>query len=254
MVASNLAIALPPDTYAATLLAGTTADSSYPLTNLALGPRHLHYKASTTITVSQFDYDFGSAITPDFLIIARADLLRKSDSADCDVDFIGSASSSFTSPDTYSSTITTANLYGSANEDWIYLPTVTTPRRYWRVKITTTASFAHRFSKLYLGIALDPGRDPSFPRRLTRNMTNVRDRAAAHLFFFEWRGITDANRYTFNAQLGMFRDVKPVFLFTRTFHDTLDELRVLHCELSTVDAVTKVRGTNFLRLTFDEVI
>lgn len=251
---SNLAIALPPDTYSASLFAATTADASYPLTNLALGPRHLHYKASTTITVSQFDYDFGSAITPDFLILARADLLFKSDSANPAVALIGSASSSFSSPDTYSSTITSATLYGSTNEDWIYLPTVTTPRRYWRVQITTTASFAHRFSKLYLGASLDLGRDPSFPRRVTRGMTNVRDRAAQHMFFFDWRGITDANRYNFNTVLGKYRDVNPVFLFTRTFHDTLNELRVLHSELVTVESITKIRGTNHIRITFDEVI
>lgn len=251
---SNLVIALPPDTYSASLFTATAADASYPLTNLALGPRHLHYKASTAITVSQFDYDFGANITPDFVIIARADLLKKSDSSNPAVALIGSASSSFSAPDTYNSTITTATLYGGNNEDWVYLPTVTTPRRYWRVQITTTASFAHRFSKLYLGTGFDPGRDPSFPRRYTRGMTNVRDRAAQNMFFFDWRGITDATRYSFNTLLGKYRDVNPVFLFTRTFHDALSDLRVLHCELVTVESITKVRGTNHLRITFDEVI
>lgn len=251
---SNLVIALPPDTYAATLLANTAANASYPVTNLSLTPRHLHYKASASVTVTQFDYDFGSAITPDFLIIARADLLKRSDSGNPAIDLIGSASNTFSAPDTYSSSITTATLYGASAEDWIYMPTVTTPRRYWRVKITTTSSFAHRFSKLYFGSALDLGRDPVFPRRLTRSMKSVRDRAATNTFFFEWRGITDASRYNFNTLLGKYYDVNPIFLFTRTFHDTINELRVLHCRIIAMDNVTKVRGTNYIRLTFEEVI
>jgi hypothetical protein len=251
---SNLVLALPPDTYSATLFANTAADASYPVTNLSLTPRHLHYKASANVTVSQFDYDFGSAITPDFLIIARADLLKRSDSGNPAIDLIGSASSGFGSPDTYSSTITNATLYGSANEDWIYLPTVTTPRRYWRVKITTTSSFKHRFSKLYLGSALDLGRDPVFPRRLSRQAASLRDRAAANTCYFEWRGIPDATRYNFNTLLGKYFDVNPIFLFTRTFHDTINELRVLHCRIVAMENITKVRGTNHMRLTFEEVI
>lgn len=253
-MSTNLLIGYPLISNYALLGTTTTAATDFEAANLFNAPRSEHFKIASAATTSQVDIDFGSNVAPDFYCIMRADLIRKNDSADSNIDLIGSDSSSFSSPSTYTATLTNARLVGPNNEDFIEFPSSAASKRYWRLKITTTASFKHEYSKFAFGVALDLSRDPLYPRKLSRKTEGVFSRKANYTIDLNWAGITDANRKIFDDNIETFQDTMPVYLFTKDYHDLLNEHKIIQCNISKSEWQPIGLGLNNLSCRFEETI
>lgn len=252
---TNLLIGYPQVPFLGSLIASTTAASSYAATNAITGPRCEHYKASASVVQTRLDFNYGSAIAPDFMVLARADLVRYGDSTDSTVSLVGATDSGISSGVvTYATTLTTGLLYGPNNEDLIVYPVGAASKQYWRVQVDTTASFQHRFSKVYFGNAFDLGREPITPKKLIRYPASNLARTARYKFNLEWQGITNLVRGNFDTYIYQYKDTNPVFLFTTSYHDLLNEHRVIHCKINTVRWTPQDASLNKLEIEFEEAI
>lgn len=253
-MATNLVILYPQIQFEGTLINDPDDDGINLAAHTINGGRRDHYKNFSAVTTSQFDYLYPGLISPDFYLYARADLIKDQDSGTVSVKLIGSASSTFSSPSTVSNTLSTANLYGPNSEDFLAFPVSPGSYRYWRGEIATTASFKHEFSKFWAGVAFDFGVDPYFPRRIQRTSTGLVNRRPQHNFTFKWSGITNEKREEFNEKINKFRDTNSVFLATRTYHDVLNEYRLIHCWIRDARWTAKVQSLNDLEIQFEEAL
>lgn len=253
-MATNLVILYPQIQFIGDLIAQTADDNINLAENSVNGGRRDHFKTNAAVTTSQLDYDFSTNISPNFYLYARADLIKDNDSSTVSVKLIGSATSSFGSPSTTSNTLSSANLYGPNSEDFLALGISPGSYRYWRGEIATTASFKHEYSKFWAGIAFDMGVDPYFPRRLNRIITQVGIRRPQHIFTFKWSGVTNDKRQELIDKIVKYKDTNSVFLATNTYHDVLNEYRLIHCWIRDVRWTAKESSLNDLDITFEEAI
>lgn len=253
-MSSNLLIGYPHIPFFGSLIANTTADGGYNAENAITGTRSDHFRTLAAVNRSQLDFDYGSAIAPDFVALARADLIRYSDSADSTLSLIGSNDSGFSSPATYALPLSVSALAGPGLEDVIVYPTGATSKRFWRFQVDTTASFKHRYSKVYFGNAFDLGRDPVSPKKIIRYPYSNSAKNPRYRFNFSWKGITNTIRTSFDANIYQYKDVTPIFLFTTNYHDLLNEHLVIHCKITSVKWTTQYLGTNNLDIEFEETI
>lgn len=89
-----------------------------------------------------------------------------------------------------------------------------------------------QFSKLYMGMFFDFGRDPLYPISYTRDYTKSASERRPHReFTLTWKGVSNAKVTEFEAEIVRYMDVNPVFLYTRTNHATLQGARLLHAQV-----------------------
>lgn len=257
-MATNLLIGYPHIPLVGTLGTPTTQATGYDAKNTIFGPRSAHFKTSTSVTQSVLPFNNTGLLTPDFYLLTRADLLKKSDSSDPALRLEWGDDSTFASAGAINTALTTAQLVGPNSEDFIAFPLSwggsPPSKEFWRLRVNTTASFQHEFSKFAAGNAFDLGRDPIFPRKMQRFPLVNASRVTSYRFDFEWRGVTNTKRASFDATIDQYRDVIPVYLITRTYHDVLNEHKVIQVYIRSVEWRPRTRGLNDLTIEFEEEI
>lgn len=247
----NLTFHYPHIPYTGTDITLPTGATGYEGNSVHAGARAKIYFASTAGTSSAWSWDYGSTIAPDYLILAHADYMTKRDSAAVSYTVRGASDSGFVTGTNYSGTFATSGLVGTTTSDF-YVTLSTAAYRYWKVTLTTTATFKHLLSKIYLGNALDLGRDPTYSSLIKRTGLEQNGQTKYSLELI-YEGIPNATRETFWNTIVAKSDIKQIFL--RDAGDAiLQGYDILHCRL--VDAEISSIGLNqssFI-LRFEEVI
>jgi len=267
-MATNLLIAYPQiTTDATTVTTSSSADTSLPIRNVITGARVNGSQLATSATSSWVKYDIGASTqkTIDYLIVARAKVLQKQGSKRVLLD--GSTDDvSYSNICGAASTFQSLSLYGPHSEDMIFTSelansasgtlSATPTYRYWRFWAAgegTEAANKWFFSKVYFGQWFDFGRDPIYPREVTKRIRTTSDRQSFYVFRFTWDGITSAK---LNEALSKFLGNRelPVFLYTATYHDVLNEHRLVHCAIADYDIQTNMDNSYRVSVTFEELI
>lgn len=214
-MATNLLLGYPQIFFDSTVWAGPTGATGYDDENVMTGSRALRYKRSAAGTSSEWDLhlDAGVTVNPDYLYIARANLLRLNDSASTTWTLLADDNTGFASPETETDTFDTSDLVGPDSDDLLATLSFTTAYRYFRFTIETTVSFQHETSKILIGDWFDFGRDPSVSAEVTRDAPRSWSRRSAYDFRLTWDGITDAKLATFIDRLSAYSDVHPFLLY-----------------------------------------
>ena len=250
---TNLLLGYPDIPFSSSVLASPSGASALWVIN---GGRTYHFTRATAGTSSTWDFDLGSGntATPAYLYVARADLIRKRDSAASTWTLTGSASSSFTSPDTETGTFNTADLVGPRQEDLLLTSlSYSTAYRYWRFTVTTTASFQHKFSKVYFGAWFDFGREPVAPLRIDRQVITPGARELPNRFRLIWRGISDGTLNSLSSKILAHADLNPVILYDPT-ELVLPGFTVMHARIVQSAIAPESMNSNRVELELEELI
>lgn len=234
-MATNLLIAFPDLTYHSLITYGTNPELGATNYDLIAGARYTTYKRSAAGTSTIFDFDLGASATQaaNCLILVRAKMLSTQDSTATVT--VQSANAYFAALDTTGAITISSNLYGPDVDDFSaganMLTTFSTARRYWRVTLTTVASFKHEFSKLYLGTYFDMGVDPSYPMDIKSVVTSTKDRRPRFIVNYNWRGVTTAKVQELRSKILMKKDIFPIFLddVNGTYHKYTLGHKLLNC-------------------------
>jgi len=250
---TNLLISYPDIPFRGAVSNPPTAATNYSIKNIYSGSRGATFKRSAAGTSTSWDFDTTTTSQPDHIIIARADLVRKKDSAATTWTLSGSASAAITSPETKTGTFNTTDLDGPGGEDFISEFTYATAFRYWRFTLATTASIACEFSKLHIGNFLDLGRDPLWSREVSRPFSPGHTRRDPYVFQFEWQGITNTKRNLFFDYVVQYAE-NPIFLYAKTNTVTLAGQSLLHARLIDFGEESVAHDINTITATFEECI
>ena len=251
---TNLLIGYSDIGFNSTLLVNPTMATGYTARDVHGGARNRTVRTASATTSSVWEWQHPSAILPDYLFIARADLIRRSDSTDCEWIIEGDDDPFFPAPDVDTNTFGLYDLKGPRSEDLITPLTKISPHPYWRLTLNTTASFKHEHSKVFLGQWLDLQRDPLYPARVKRDSRVAMPRAVPWEFELEWAGITDATLSTFSDKVLKYRDLNPVILYDPNDLIFTGSIRVLHAYIRAVSITPEWAGVNRLQITFEETI
>lgn len=235
-------------------LTAPAAATGYLAANIEGGSRSKHYKRATAGTTSIWEYDLYADQAITYIYIARADLVRLSDSAASTIALRGATSSAFTTGETVSHTFNIADLLGPKNEDFIYTFT-TTARRFWRITLTTTASFQHELSKILFGSFFDMGRDPIYEQLYQERdwKPGRQERETQSRFNLTWRGVTQDTKKSLIWSPLWDMDVCPIFLYDPNDY-ILNGQKLLHCNIKS-HRINAISTNNFeVQLEFEELI
>lgn len=236
--------------------ASTAAETNYPEANVTDGPRGRYYRSSSTaLTTSNVYYDLLTTHQPQYAVWAGINRMVARDSADITVNVFGSASSSFTSPETKTDTVGTADLIGTNNEDFVLETTFATAFRYFRMQVVTTDSVQHTYSKAWVGNYLDLGVDPARPKRINRVAKDGAVVWHGHTLDLEWKGVSDANLEAFIENVLNFPG-SPIFLYTKNAASTdsaLNGNRLVHCKVDKATIRKVAPSSNHISCKFIEL-
>lgn len=266
-MASNLLIAYPQLTVDGTYTSDGAADSSYPASNIITGARTNLAKRSAANTTWWHKFDLGSSqsITIDYLIVARANLLKAMGSKRVKLQ-ASTNDVGYSDVCGVDSTFQSATLYGPRQEDAIFtadlanssvgsLPFSGSYRylKFWAAGEGTEPSTQWIFSKAYFGQWFDFGRDPIWGRILRKTTRTESARESAYVVQFSWLGITTTK---LNEALSKFlgNREQPVFLYTASYTDPLLEHRCLHAIVADYDIQLLTDKCYSVRVTFEELI
>jgi hypothetical protein len=239
-----------------TALSAPTLGTDYRAADAHGGARNRTVRLAAAATSSAWEWETAgaTAVLPQYLFISRADLIQKKDSAPTGWMVEGSDDPFFSTPDVDDGVFDLGNLAGPRAEDFIVPVTKASAHAYWRVSLTTTASFKHELSKIFLGSWLDLDREPIYPAEMTRGSRVAMPRAIPWRFTLDWVGITDAKIGELTEKVLKYRDVNPVILYDSNDLVFPSAFKVLHAYITGVDVVPQWFNANNLRLEFEETI
>jgi hypothetical protein len=262
---SNLLIGYSSTALDATLtLVSGSADSSYPLANIALGDRGKIFRLSAAANEVEIKMDLGASATAttSYLFVARANLLKAQGATKLT---LRSSADDVTYTDIIgtNSGLQTRTFTGPASEDLVFTATLndqiasslpSTARRYWRLKFgDSVVSKAWNFSKVFCGEWFDMGRDPVAPLTMKRERDSDSARRARYELTLEYQGVTDAKVEEFMTRVWQRKDVAPVVLYD-SGNVLLYGMRTLHCGISSVERTRTHKNVNALRIQLEELV
>jgi hypothetical protein len=237
------------------LLGATIADVStetgYDKYDVITGNRHDTWRCGSENTGISITFDAGSDVVADHFIVCRYDLTYYG--ADTPAVRVRYSDDNVTYANWIASTAVAADdLAGPNGEEYIATPTASAAHRYWRVLFSQAAAYQQEVSKIFLGTALDLGRDP-----VSMKMEVLRDQAmhkARHTLTLDWKGISHAKALEFRDQVAERADWHPICLFTKTYHDVMFDWKVLHCRVLEASTPQKLLSLNEIQLVVEELI
>lgn len=259
----------------------STSDSSneadfYPALNTFRGERWQEWNSVSSKTAHNLVYDLGSSVTKatSFLVITKLDRLVAALSGA--TDFLLQSSSD---DSTYTSRIsltniqsyTSSDLFGRSSHDYVTTISATSAFRYWRARIANTAgnAFTLRCGKIYFGSPFDFGREPEGLPQFSQvdlsgaaftSSSGMINKARLQVPFYKikikWIGLTDALVQSFYTTLYNRKETTPVFLYTQSYHQVLNNFRLMHCKIdsATTSQDGNIANYNTLEVTFTELI
>lgn len=254
-MAADLVICFPHFSRIGTLIASPTGKARHGATNALGGGRSVFFHAASAATVSRFDFDLGSGVLkkPDFAILAGIRPLVLKDSAAVDFRVIGSASSSFTSPELEEFTISAADLEGPESQDYYAELNFASTFRYWRIEIETTASFAHVIGKILFGNWFDPIRPPLAPLNATARLDGPNVRTGSQDLEISFYDLSNAKVVEFNALAAASADSDMVFLRSRSYVHLLSGENMRAVELVQYQHRSVAVDRNVIAARFEEL-
>lgn len=109
--------------------------------------------------------------------------------------------------------VSSSDLVGKENRDYVTDLDFSTARRYWRIYIETTGSYYPTIGAIHLGKALRFERCPAYPSnwKLVDNLTeSQRNPWEVKLI---WEGLTEVDKEAFSTFVAEHSDVVPIFLY-----------------------------------------
>jgi len=253
-MSTNLLIGYPDIPSKATVFTEPATAPGYSSKAIVSGPRGTTWKGASAVTSITWEWDLGAGNerAPDYIYYARLDLIGRRNATTTTSLIYGSASSSFTSPNSKVVTYGNGSLQGPDGRDRISIPTAySSTYRYWRCRINCTSQVPE-ISKIYFGTALDFGRDPRRCEK-TRRRWSPQNRNPGYRYIIEWLGVSNANVQTFNEDIARYPE-NSIILFTRTYHDVLDDHQVIPFMIEDYQITADNVDSNTVRLVLDEVI
>jgi hypothetical protein len=239
-----------------TLTVVPDANTSFPATNVCLGPRRKIYQGGISLATHRLTWDLGSSTTRavDYLYIARANLLWARDSTVAVALESSSDNVTWTSR-IASSPIASGDKVGPRTEDYIKTTTQTSAFRYWRLTLNNTGSttILPALSKVMFGPAFDFGRDPSWSRALQRTVLNRGVRESRYTLQLEYRAIPNSTLQSFVTEIIEYRDIAPVVLFTTSvYHELLNSAKAMHLLITEFQVLPINVNNSTLVITLEE--
>lgn len=244
-----------------------TWDEDFSVHNLRRGERYLRAKLATSATgVKKVNFDSGAGVTKQaqYLIIARADLLKAANVSQ--ITLHGNASAYGSNAIHDNASFGSATLYGPRSHDYVATFATSSAYRHWWMEYNVSATSVIPHSKTYFGMWFDMGVEltdydyEQIPLResafISSNGTKFLEQLDEPIWKFDlvWENVTDAKLVSFQSDILNNRDRDRFFLYTSSFHDPLNGFRLVHCGLSDF-AKEKVKlDKNTIRCTFQEVL
>lgn len=260
---TNLVIGYPQITVDSTITTSTAFATTAPKENVLSGPRAMYGELATATTELWLKANLGSSQqkTIDFFYIARANILKAMGSTS--VLLQGSTDDvSYSNIAGCLATFQSATLYGPRSEDIIFTSELANSThgtlsasptyRYWRSYFASgDPSKKYPFSKVMYGAWFDMGRDPE--DRHVSEISGTWDRESRLVYRFAWRGISKTVKESFVTSLINKRE-NGCILYTKSYHDLLNEHRVLHCQIVDYSITVLTEGLFDISATFEEMI
>lgn len=159
-----------------------------------------------------------------------------------------------TTPTVDEKTFDTIALRGPKDEDYVSSFTTTSAVRYFWLHLSSTKINSYDFSKVYLGNGFDFGRDPVWGRRSELEPDERGSRAPRYKYSFEYEDITDAVVQDFITKIASKADVNPVVMVTGSYHDVLNDDRLVHCKIKEFSYEPISYNQNNVSLVLEELI
>jgi hypothetical protein len=219
--------------------------------NLRAGPRYqLGYVGTAVNATVTNTYDTGTGVTKvsNFLIIARADLLKLDDVTTVTLKGSNDFPTWVTTTTIQTVTLASETLLGPKAQDVVKDFADSAAYRAYKVEYAVTAASQFTHSKLYFGSWLDlgdkvdgiscakvyPDQDDFYASSGAVHL--ARGRLPFYRVDVTWKGVTDdLTRDFFSKIVHNAHSYPGVFLFTRNNHEVLDSQRLLHCRLASVE-------------------
>jgi hypothetical protein len=217
--------------------------------NCYQGLRQAWWQSSYSKSEHNIRWDLGSGNTraASFIVLARVDALRALyPTTTTQFELMRSTDDSAWTTEQTIANLHSLTLTGPSAQDYISTFSATSAYRYWRAKISSTAGtadFTSRISKIYLGNLFDFGVEPAM-YKIERDYQFAEDfisgggvrhtgrlSAPRYKVALEWWGVSDATTKAFFDDINARRNTHTFFLYTASYHDVLDEARLLHVRL-----------------------
>lgn len=215
-------------------------------------------------------YYLETAKSADFIVLSKIDYLVDQYPTTTVDYYLENSADNITYSTVVTESIPSLTSLGPTQNDYIKTFTTSSAERYWRVKFKKSAGspFIHKIGKIYFGTATDLGQDPEtykIDRVFPDDAVFTTDSGATHLartanskyrLELTWTGITDAKTKEFIDNVWSNRHTTPVFLYTQTYHDILDNQRLLHCKLleASIDNINGIPDYNNITAVFEEIL
>lgn len=257
---TNLVIAYPdiPFNASSHTLTGKSADSSYNKDNVINGFRSDRFQFVGTAGSPEHTFTLSSGQTAEYLIVSQANLLMKNaaqNSGTTNLYLGGSNGGGYTFP-VNGTSWTTSDLVGINSQDYITTFAETSSYTTWLIQFCSNSSATNTYphGQIYFGKFFDFLRDPLYGRRIEQDSDDVNFKGQATRFFFNYKGISDTVKIDFETKIGKFKDINPVFLYTRTSHNPILGRRLSHCIIVDYEFTPTAYQYNNLTIVFEELV
>lgn len=222
-------------------------NADYPHENLFYGGKTIFWQSAAAVTSSQITFDLGSGITSaaEYFAVAGLNSIIAQTPGTLTLQ-LRASTDNFAASDVLISEatpLTSANLIGTYDEDYLKSFTLSTAYRYWRFKITTSNAVYHKLRALYFGAFFDfDGKSPRYPYDISPRQAGGSFISDAGTMFatssgrakyrgnLAWTGITDAVRNEFFEKIGRYLMDYPIFFYEPDdFTHTVLPNRILFC-------------------------
>ena len=223
--------------------------------NVITGSRQLIFKKETASTTVAFKTAVGALAGSErqaqYLYVAGVNLVTNHYSPY--IDIIGADDSAF-SVNAVTETIsalTTGDLIGRNNEDYIF-ELAGNFKDYWQVLFTTADVLQYEIRKIFLGQWFYFGVEPDAPASFDVDISDLR----RHIRTLEltWKGVTNEVLEEFTTRILAYQQFNPVVLYAKDWSGILNGETVFHCQIEDFDIKRIVHNSNEISLRFKEII
>ena len=240
----------------------------YQAVNAYEGDRTAYWKSSYSKSEHNLRFDLGPSgdRSASFLILSGLDALQALyPTTTTQFELMRSVDdSSYTAEQTISN-LHSLSLVGPNTADYITTFTASSAYRYWKARISSTAGtadFTSLIGKVYFGHLFDMGVEPA-TYSIERAIVPAEFYAASGSRFsgklnlpkykisLEWEGVDDSVIKLFFDEIYSKRNTHTFFLYTSSYHDILDDKRLIHVALEDARTRDPHNISNFNTLTAD---
>ncbi|RMD51440.1 hypothetical protein D6827_02250 [Candidatus Parcubacteria bacterium] len=251
----------------------SSEDTDFPHQNLFYGSAGLVWRTASQVTSSTITLDLGGGneLSADHAIFSGAKAMIAQSPNDVDIELRASTDNFVTSDVLISSAtnLQTSDLVGAEPDEIVLTFTATSVYRYWRIKITSTASIYHTLRKASFGTFFDfGGVGPAIDYNINLLLSNIAFTGSALQQFgttrgrkpfianFSYKNISDSLRESWETNFIANAEDIPVYLYQATGEDAdlISGKTVLLGRLASAQSNSTFKNINNIAFTFIEDI